>query len=314
MNTPSPDFIKTNDGEDVVEKHTGNIPTPMAAPSPSMDKITVRLAQTPHEVQAAQRLRYNVFYEEYKAIADEEARLSGMDVDEYDAITDHLIVTDENLPAGPSQIVGTYRLLRQEAAQKHGRFYTSGEFDITPLLQSGNALLELGRSCVLAPYRTRPVLQKLWQGIAHYVAEHKIGLMFGCASLHGTDPHTLSEQLSYLYHYHLAKDDLCPRALPDQYVEMNRHAKDDLDAPRIFMSLPPLMKGYMRLGASIGLGAVIDHQFNTIDVCIVMPTNKITEKYLKHYQRVTNNTLPIDGENQNQGRTRTPATSMTTGE
>jgi len=260
----------------------------------SPDKVSVSLARSNDEIRAAQRLRYRVFYEEYNAVADEEARQSGMDADEYDSITDHLIVKDENLPEGSSQIIGTYRLLRGDVAEKHGRFYTSGEFDISPLLSSGAVLLELGRSCVLAPYRTRPVLQKLWQGIANYVADHNIGLMFGCASLHGTDIAAISDQLAYLYHHHLASADLRPRALPDRYVNMNLHPKDSLDEKRIFMSLPPLIKGYMRLGASIGDGAVIDHQFNTTDVCIVMPTHMVTEKYLKHYQRVTNNSIRID--------------------
>lgn len=258
------------------------------------EKIIVRLAEGPAEIEAAQKLRYQVFYEEYKAVADERTAATRMDVDEYDTVTDHLVVLDDTLPPGPGQIVGTYRLLRREMAEKHGRFYTSGEYDIQPLLKSGAVLLELGRSCVLAPYRTRPVLQKLWQGIAHYVAEYNIGLMFGCASLHGTNVDELAPQLSYLYHYHLATPELCPRALASRYVDMNIIPKDQLDAKKVFISMPPLVKGYMRLGASVGDGAVIDHQFNTTDVCIVMPTHLVTEKYLKHYQRVTNNTIRID--------------------
>lgn len=263
-------------------------------PKDSEDKILVRLANSPAEVAAAQKLRYKVFYEEYKAIADEKTAAAQMDIDEYDAITDHLVVIDQNLPPGPEQIVGTYRLLRREVADKFGKFYTSGEYDIAPLLSSGATLLELGRSCVLPPYRTRPVLQKLWQGIAHYVAEHKIGLMFGCASLHGTDVEALKPQLAYLHHYHLATPELRPRALDSRYVEMNVMPKDEISAKEVFISLPPLVKGYMRLGATIGEGAVIDSQFNTTDVCIVMPTHLVTEKYLKHYQRVTKNSIVLD--------------------
>ncbi|HEU4838988.1 MAG TPA: GNAT family N-acyltransferase [Micavibrio sp.] len=260
------------------------------------EKITVRLANSPSEIEAAQRIRYKVFYEEYNAVADEKATATHMDVDDYDAVADHLIVLDESLPPGPSQIVGTYRLLRRAVADKFGKFYTSGEYDIAPLLDSGAHLLELGRSCVLPPYRTRPVLQKLWQGIAHYVAEHKIGLMFGCASLHGTDVDALAPQLSYLYHYHLATPELRARALESRYVEMNCIPKEQIDAKKIFTSLPPLVKGYMRLGASVGDGAVIDPQFNTTDVCIVMPTHLVTQKYFKHYQRVTNNQIVLDGD------------------
>lgn len=260
------------------------------------DEISVRLTRNPDEVEASQRLRYKVFYEEYKARADDKTAATQIDADEYDSITDHLVVVDERLPAGPGQIVGTYRLLRRDVADKFGQFYTSDEFDISPLLTSGAELLELGRSCVLPPYRTRPVLHKLWQGIAHYVAEHKIGLMFGCASLHGTDVDALAPQMSYLYHYHLAAPELRPRALPSRYVELNRIPREEINARAVFSSLPPLIKGYMRLGASIGEGAVIDEQFNTTDVCIVMPTHLVTEKYLKHYQRVTNNSIVVDND------------------
>lgn len=278
-------------------------------PKISADKIVVRIAQSPAEIEAAQRLRYTVFYEEYKAIADEKTAALKMDIDEYDSVTDHLIVLDQDLPEGPEQIVGTYRLLRREIADKFGKFYTSDEYDISPLLGSGATLLELGRSCVLPPYRTRPVLQKLWQGIAHYVADHKIGLMFGCASLHGTDVEALKPQLAYLYHYHLATPELRPRALPARYIDMNLIPKDEINAKEVFVSLPPLVKGYMRLGASIGDGAVIDHQFNTTDVCIVMPTHLVTEKYFKHYQRVTKNAIVLD----NAFAERVPATAKSTG-
>lgn len=264
-------------------------------PMISIDNVKVRLAENSGEIEAAQRLRYKVFYEEYGAIADEQVSASHIDIDPYDDYADHLVVIDTLLPEA-EKIVGTYRLLRREKAERLGRFYTSGEYDIQPLLKSGAVLLELGRSCVLSPYRTRPVLQKLWQGIAHYVAEHRIGLMFGCASLHGTNIDALAPQLSYLYHHHLAAPELCPRALDERYVNMDILPKDSYDARQVFASLPPLVKGYIRLGAGIGDGAVIDTQFNTTDVCIVMPTHLVTEKYLKHYQRLTNNTIELDNE------------------
>lgn len=256
------------------------------------EKIQVRLTENAEEIEAAQALRYKVFYEEYGAIPNEEMKREKRDIDQYDEITDHLIVVDHDLPKGPEQIVGTYRLLRREVAEKHGQFYTSDEYNIQPLLDFEKDLLELGRSCVLPDYRTRPILQKLWEGIAHYVADHNIGLMFGCASLHGTNIDDLSEQLSYLHHYHRAPDNLCPIALDERYVDMNIHAKEDLNARAIFASMPPLIKGYIRLGAHIGDGAVIDHQFNTTDVCIVMPTAQVKEKYVKHYERKTNKVIP----------------------
>lgn len=264
--------------------------------SDPQDTIIVRLTDHPSEIEASQRLRYKVFYEEFGAIPDAAMAQAKRDMDEYDAISDHLIVLDTSLPKGDAQIIGTYRLLRRAVADRHGRFYTSDEYNIDSLLESGAELLELGRSCVLAPYRTRPVLQKLWEGIAHYVADHEIGLMFGCASLHGTDIDTMRDQLAYLYHYHLARPTLRPRAVESRYVDMNLKPKDDIDVKRSFASLPPLIKGYLRLGAMIGDGAVIDHQFNTTDICIVMPTHQVTDKYVNHYRRKTQKHIPTDSE------------------
>lgn len=259
------------------------------------DRINVRLAANASEIEAAQRLRYSVFYEEQNAVPNDKMAAAKMDFDEYDAYMDHLVVVDESLPEG-QQIVGTYRVMRREAAQRLGRFYTDSEFNIKPLLGMGTEVLELGRSCVLAPYRTRHVLQKLWGGIAYYVAEHKIGLMFGCACLEGTDVKALGEQLSYLYHYHLAPPALRVRAVEERYVDMNIIPKEQLDAKRVFLSMPPLMKGYLRLGASVGDGAIVDEQFNSTDVCIIMPTHLVTDKYFKHYQRITNNAITTDDE------------------
>jgi putative hemolysin len=259
------------------------------------DKVSVRLAKNQAEIEAAQRLRYKVFYEEQDAVPSEAMAASRMDFDKYDAVMDHLVVVDENLPE-VDQIVGTYRVMRKNGAEKIGHFYSDTEFNIKPLLSTGTEVLELGRSCVLAPYRTRHVLQKLWGGIAMYVAEYKIGLMFGCACLDGTNTAALAPQLSYLYHYHLAPPALRVRALDDLYVDMNIIPKEQLNAKQVFLSLPPLIKGYLRLGASVGDGAIVDRQFNSTDVCIVMPTHLVTDKYFKHYQRITNNAITTDDE------------------
>lgn len=256
------------------------------------DKIQVRLTQNQDEIKASQALRYKVFYEEYGATPNAEMQKEKRDINEFDPITDHLIVIDNDLPEGPDQIIGTYRLLRQEVAEKYGKFYTSDEYDISPLLKNNKNLLELGRSCVLEPYRTRPILQKLWEGIASYVADNNIGLMFGCASIPGTDVDKVSEILAYLHHYHLAPPELRPKTLPSKYVDMNLHKKEDLNPKKVFVSMPPLLKGYLRLGAYIGDGAFIDEQWNSIDVCIVLPSAVIREKYVKHYERKTNKVIP----------------------
>ena len=166
--------------------------------------IEIRLAESPEEVDAAQALRYRIFYEEMHARPDAATLASGRDIDRYDDVCDHLLVVDHALGTGPERIVGTYRLIRKPAADLCGGFYTAGEYDIGPLLALEGNLLELGRSCVDIRYRTRPTMQLLWRGIASYVFKHSIVLMFGCASLHGIDPKVHAHALSYLHHNHLA--------------------------------------------------------------------------------------------------------------
>lgn len=266
----------------------GTISGQMGISQLNIGNVEIKLAETEEEVEAAQRLRYRVFYEEYAAVPNEEMARARRDMDDFDKIADHLIVVDNSIPDPIDRIVGTYRLLRHEAADRHGCFYTSDEYDIAALLESGSTLLELGRSCVLADYRTRPVLQLLWEGIIEFMLDHNVGTMFGCASLYGTDIDALSRQLAYLYHYHLAPESMRPKALEGRYTDMNLHAKEDLDPVAIFKTLPPLIKGYLRVGCTVGDGAVIDDQFNTTDVCIVLPMQEFAPRYQRHYARKIN--------------------------
>ncbi|MGX9966390.1 GNAT family N-acetyltransferase [Roseomonas sp. F4] len=247
--------------------------------------LGLRLAETPAEIDAAQALRYQVFYEEMGAHADPAMRAAGRDVDDFDAVADHLLVLDHDLGQGPQAVVGTYRLIRRQGADRLGGFYSAAEYDISPLLAFDGQVLELGRSCVAEAYRTRGTLQLLWRGIAAFVFRHRIDLMFGCASLPGTDLEALAPQLSYLYANHLAPPALRPRALPERYVRMDRLPAEALNMRAALGALPPLVKGYLRLGGFVGDGAVIDRQFNTTDVCIVVKTDLITDKYFRHYER-----------------------------
>lgn len=264
----------------------------IALPHNSEKSAYVRLARTPTEIEEAQKLRYKVFYEEYGAKPNEETQREKRDFDDFDGITDHLIVLTRDERTQKEQIVGTYRLLRQSIAEEHGRFYSSSEYDLSLLLKSDNVLLELGRSCVFAEYRTKPILNLLWQGIANYITENNIDLLFGCASFHGTDVDQIATQLSYLHHFHSTADNIKPIALNDHYVNMNIIPKEQIDERRAFAALPPLIKGYIRLGATIGDGAVIDEQFNTIDVCIVVQTSLMTDRYRKYYERKIQKPMP----------------------
>jgi L-ornithine Nalpha-acyltransferase len=261
-------------------------------PSQSLGRVgslEVRVAQTAAEVRQAQRLRYRVFYQEGAAIPNPGRMFVRRDIDAYDAICDHLLVLDHaardrsalNRPA----VVGTYRLLRQPLAEEYGGFYTAGEFDIRSLIAHHDNLqfLELGRSCVLAPYRNKRTVELLWHGIHSYFLQNHCDVMFGCASLDGTDPKRLALPLSFLHHYAPAPDPWRARALPERYIEMNRMSKEAIDPKEALRVLPPLIKGYLRLGAYIGDGAVIDHEFGTTDVLIVLPVSTINKRYFEHF-------------------------------
>ncbi len=247
--------------------------------------LGVRLAATPGELDAALALRYRVFYEEMGAQADAVAVAARRDSDEFDALADHLLVIDHDRGEGAAGVVGTYRLIREEAAAKIGRFYSQAEYDISALQSFPGRKLELGRSCTDVAYRSRAVLQLLWRGIAAYVFHHGIDIMFGCASLSGTDPDAVALELTYLATHHLAPEAIRPRALPERYVEMRRCDPAALDARQALLRLPPLVKGYLRLGGFVGDGAVIDHQFNTTDIAVVVQTDLVTDKYYRHYER-----------------------------
>lgn len=247
--------------------------------------LGLRIARTPEELEAAQALRYRVFYEEMGAQPDAAAAASGRDSDRYDAVADHLLVVDHDLGDGVDAVIGTYRLIRREAAESIGRFYSADEYDITLIDRFPGRVLELGRSCVDFAYRGRAAMQLLWRGIAAYVFTHNIDLMFGCASLPGTDVDALAAELTYLYANHLAPEDIRLRALPNRYVDMRRMEPGDIDARQVLVGLPPLIKGYLRLGGFVGDGAVVDHQFNTTDVAIVVQTDLVTGKYYRHFER-----------------------------
>jgi putative hemolysin len=256
-----------------------------------LGSLEVRLASTPAEVRAAQALRYRVFYEEMSAFPDARTLWRRRDADAFDRICDHLLVLDhDDLEARPfrkarPRVVGTYRLLRQEVAERHNGFYTAGEFDIEPLLARHRGLnfLELGRSCVMKPYRTKRTVELLWHGIWAYALRHDIDAMIGCASFEGTDPSRLALPLSFLHHHAAPDADWHVEALPGRGATMNRLPIEAVDMKAALASLPPLVKGYLRLGAMIGRGAVVDEQFGTVDVLVLLPVDRISERYVKYY-------------------------------
>jgi len=249
--------------------------------------LEVRLANSANEVEAAQALRYKVFYEEMGARPTPQMRRLRRDFDEIDERSDHLVVRDP-LREGPTgAIVGTYRLIRGDRVKRLDEFYSSSEYDLSPIARFSGTVLELGRSCVAPDYRCRSVMQLLWRGIADYVSAKGIGLMFGCGSLPGADIERHADTLSYLHARHLAPEALRIRARADRYEPMGLRDPAKLDVKAALAGLPPLIKGYLRLGGVVGDGAVLDREFNTTDICIIVETSRITDKYARKFIRAS---------------------------
>ena len=251
-----------------------------------VNNMEIRLAESEREIDASLALRYNIFYNEMGAKPSPRVLKTERDFDPYDEFCDHMLVIDrERGTAKEPCVVGTYRLLRGEVADEHAGFYSEGEYELDPLIKRSGEVLELGRSCIDSDYRSRGTMQLLWRGIADYVFTHSIRFMFGCASIPGTDPATMRLPLAYLYHHHLAPKHIRTNALDERYVDMNMMDKDTIDVGQALRELPPLIKGYLRVGGVVGDGAVIDYDFNTTDVNIIVETENVTAKYLNHYTR-----------------------------
>ncbi len=246
--------------------------------------FVVRLAETEADLRAAQRLRYRVFVEELGGdgvLVDHAGRFER---DEFDPVNDHLILVDTRRDAAAlDHVIGVYRLLRSDQAERFGRFYCDGEYDLTALRVSGRRLLELGRSCVDADYRGGAAMFLLWNALAEYVLDHGIEVLFGVASFHGTDIGALRLPLSWLYHHHLAPPDL--RAVSRRFQRLDLLEADTLDRRQAMVEMPALIKAYLRLGGYVGDGANVDHQFNTTDVCLVMDTAAMSARHKGFYIR-----------------------------
>jgi L-ornithine Nalpha-acyltransferase len=242
--------------------------------------FSVIISRDDEDVIAAQRLRYEVFYEEMQARADMRTRVARRDIDEFDSFCEHILVSENSTPNRP---VATYRLMRREAASAKGGFYSEGEFNLAPLFVRRPHLeyLELGRACVLASHRTRPIISMLWQGIWNYVRANGIDVMFGCLSLEGSDPVAHQAHLSFLARNFPAPADWHVKAVETRSVPMN--PSSDYDDALVARTLPPLLKGYLRLGCYIGEGAVIDHQFNSTDVFVLLPVANINSRYFARF-------------------------------
>jgi putative hemolysin len=255
--------------------------------------LAVQLAHSGADIKRAQRLRFEVFYGEMSAIPTARTLHKKRDEDKYDAMCDHLLVIDKSVERrgkrpwlGRAKVVGTYRVLLQDVAEKNEGFYTQGEYDIASLIarkRGVNSFMELGRSCVLKPYRNKRTVELLWQGLWTYIREHGADVMLGCASFAGADPSKHALALSFLHHYARAPEEWLVSAHPHLRVDMNMMPKEQVNVREALKLMPPLIKGYLRLGAFTGDGAVIDKQFGTTDVLIVLPVSAIDTRYFSHF-------------------------------
>lgn len=248
--------------------------------------LETRIARNEREIDAAQAVRYRVFIEEMGAKIAPDATRRKRDVDAWDAVCDHLLVLDRSVEGDPEdQIVGTYRLLRHDVARNHGGFYSATEFEVDALMarHPEKRFMELGRSCVLPEYRTKRTVELLWQGCWAYALMHRVDAMFGCGSFPGIRPEEHALALSFLYHHAVARGEWAVRALPELYREMDLMPIEAINPRKALAAMPPLIKGYLRLGAMIGEGAVVDHAFNTTDALIVLPISSISDRYRNYY-------------------------------
>lgn len=251
-----------------------------AAPFGRLGSLEVRLARGAAEIRGAQALRYRVFYEEMGAAPSALQTFSGLDEDRFDAHCDHLLVIDRQ--GADESIVGTYRLMPASRAPSAGGFYSAGEFAVDELVarHPERRFLELGRSCVLKPYRGKRTVELLWQGIWCYALERGIDVLFGCASLPGAGSAEHAQAIALMHAI----------APPSAEWQVGAVSSDTLGAcgeavlsRAALDSLPPLLKGYLRLGGVVSQEGVNDRQFDTTDVLVVLPVERIPARYLAYY-------------------------------
>ncbi len=253
--------------------------------------LEARLATTRQEIRHAQRLRYEIFYEQGDAVPDRFAVWLRRDKCPFDRVCDHLLVVDtaqEGLRGAESGVVGTYRLLRGDRAAQRTGFYSATAFEIAPLLRRhrDKRFLELGRSCVHPAYRSRRVIDLLWQGIGIYAVHHGTDVLIGCSSLPGTAVERLALPLSFAFHHAAAADAWQVEPVAHRRVRMDWVERTDGDPKQGLAMLPPLMKAYVRAGGTFASQAALDAQFGTTDLFTILPLAAANPRYVAHFGAV----------------------------
>jgi putative hemolysin len=233
------------------------------------------------DVRDAQRLRYRVFVQEMGARpTPPEGTAPGLDADRFDAFCDHLLVRAIDPAQGTGPLIGTYRVLTPDAAQRAGGFYTDTEFDLAPLAALRGGTVELGRSCVHPDWRSGGVIMVLWSALGHYMVGHRLDTMIGCASI-GLDDQGLAAGRLWrrLCHTHLVERQW--RVEPR--IALLQDADADADADTSPAIAPPLIKGYLRCGARLLGPPALDVAFNTADLPLMLRIDDVAPRYRQHF-------------------------------
>jgi putative hemolysin len=243
-----------------------------------MAGLEIKITTDQSEIREAQRLRFQVFnLEMNKGLKASYER--GLDVDAFDPFCDHLIVRD----APSNEVVGTYRLLLGSQARKHIGFYSEGEFDLGKIKQLDGELLELGRSCARKDFRDRALIPLMWETIAQYVSAHRVRYLFGCGSLYTTDPQEVSESFSLLKRKYYADESLRVAPLARCRFESIDDDVPIADEQALFVKLPSLIKGYLRLGAVVCGPPALDREFGTADFLLLLDMRNLSADYLARF-------------------------------
>lgn len=246
----------------------------------------VRLTRNKEERKQVRQLRYNVFVEEEGASATEEQRALREEYDSYDRFAEYMAVFHNG------RIVGTYRIIDRKAAEKMDGFYTESEYNISKIKKYRGNIAEMSRACVEKSYRDNGlVMRLLWAGLGEMIVRRKIGIVFGVASFVGKNPARSAQAISYLYYNHLTPSRLRATVLPEKFADdvnpklgrMNILPREFVDEADARAEMTPLIKGYLRLGATFGRGVFIDAPFNTYDVFVMLETRKMNAAYQKHF-------------------------------
>ena len=261
----------------------GMVQTPGNALLGRIGTLEVRLAKNQVEIEAAQALRFEVFFKDRGMFSDASSQ---HDVDAFDDVCAHLLILDSAvLGCLKDQLVGTARLLLDDNAQKVGGFYSESEFTLRGLRtrQEGKKFLEIGRTCIKTEWRSKRTVELMWQGIWAYALDNGVDVMVGCASLPGTVPAAHAMALSLMHHHYRAKGAWRAKALSERFSSMDLMPAEAINLKQALLALPPLLKGYLRIGAMIGEGCVIDSDFGTTDVFVILRVGKIAQRYIRHY-------------------------------